>query len=154
MVSIIVAVDEDWGIAKDGKIPWKSKEDMAFFKAMTTGFGNNAVVMGRKTMQSLPNGSLPNRENFVMSRQKGLGSIDDPRELMGFDDVWIIGGAQVYSQALKERWAGRIVITRIPGKHDCDLFFDRELLEKDYWMPRKIYRDCLEIEVWYPKKQV
>jgi dihydrofolate reductase len=63
----IVAVDQGFGIAKNGQIPWKSKTDMNFFKATTT---NNIVVMGSKTLLSLRNAlPLPNRLNIVLTRE-------------------------------------------------------------------------------------
>ena len=53
-VNLIVAVDSKcYGIGKDGKIPWHNKDDMKFFKDITTGYGNNAVIMGRKTFESI-----------------------------------------------------------------------------------------------------
>ena len=66
MITAIVAVDEKYGIAKDGKIPWKSKTDMKFFKDQTTG---HIIIMGSKTLMSLPNAMpLPNRINIVLTR--------------------------------------------------------------------------------------
>jgi dihydrofolate reductase len=62
----IVAVDSKYGIAKHGKIPWKSKTDMKFFREQTTG---NIIIMGSTTLLSLPNSMpLPNRINIVITR--------------------------------------------------------------------------------------
>ena len=64
----ILAVDSMNGLAKNGKIPWKSKTDMAFFKNVTT---HNTVVMGINTLLTLPNKKpLPNRTNIVITNQK------------------------------------------------------------------------------------
>ena len=65
-IEAIVAVDSKYGIAKDGKIPWKSKTDMKFFREQTTG---NIIIMGSTTLLSLPNAlPLPNRLNIVLTR--------------------------------------------------------------------------------------
>ena len=65
-IEAIVAVDSKNGIAKDGKIPWKSKTDMKFFREQTTG---NIIIMGSTTLLSLPNSMpLPNRINIVVTR--------------------------------------------------------------------------------------
>ena len=65
-IEAIVAVDSKNGIAKDGKIPWKSKTDMKFFKEKTTG---SIIIMGSTTLESLPNAMpLPNRINIVVTR--------------------------------------------------------------------------------------
>ncbi len=66
LITAIVAVDSKNGIAKDGKIPWKSKTDMKFFKQQTT---ENIIIMGSTTLLSLPNAMpLPNRINIVLTR--------------------------------------------------------------------------------------
>ena len=65
-IDAIVAVDAKNGIAKDGKIPWKSKADMKFFREQTTGC---IIIMGSTTLLSLPNAlPLPNRLNIVVTR--------------------------------------------------------------------------------------
>ena len=65
-IEAIVAVDSKYGIAKDGKIQWKSKTDMKFFREQTTG---NIIIMGSTTLLSLPNAMpLPNRINIVVTR--------------------------------------------------------------------------------------
>jgi dihydrofolate reductase len=66
-IEAIAAVDQGFGLAKNGQIPWKSKTDMNFFKATTT---NNIIVMGSKTLLSLRNAlPLPNRLNIVLTRE-------------------------------------------------------------------------------------
>jgi dihydrofolate reductase len=67
VIEAIVAVDQGFGLAKNGQIPWKSKTDMNFFKVTTT---NNIIVMGSKTLLSLRNAlPLPNRLNIVLTRE-------------------------------------------------------------------------------------
>lgn len=68
-VNLIVAYDiNNLGIGKDGQIPWKNKTDMKWFKDVTIGNGNNAVVMGRKTWESLGKKPLKDRLNIIVSK--------------------------------------------------------------------------------------
>ena len=71
---MILAMDENNTIGIDGDLPWKLKSDMKRFRALTTGDGFNAVVMGRKTWDSIPerHRPLPDRLNIVMSRDSKL----------------------------------------------------------------------------------
>ena len=64
---LIAAVSKDGGIGKQGHLPWRIKEDLAFFSKMTRGNGNNAVIMGRKTWNSLEGKHLPGRDNYILS---------------------------------------------------------------------------------------
>ena len=71
MISIIVAVSEDWGIGKDNELLWHISEDLKRFKRLTFG---NTVVMGKKTWESLPRRPLPGRKNIVLT--------DNPNEII------------------------------------------------------------------------
>ena len=73
-IAMIVAMDESGFIGKDGDLPWRMSSDLKRFKELTTGDGFNAVVMGRKTWDSLPDPyrPLPERTNIVLSRDSGL----------------------------------------------------------------------------------
>ena len=64
---LIAAVCKGGGIGKNNALPWKIKEDLIHFSKLTRGNGNNAVVMGRKTWESLPGGALIGRDNIVLS---------------------------------------------------------------------------------------
>ena len=68
-ISMIVAMDNDCGIGFDNKLPWSVKEDMKFFRESTKGMGNNAIVMGRKTHESIGM-ILPKRVNIILTRNK------------------------------------------------------------------------------------
>ena len=119
MINAIVAVDIADGIAKYGKIPWHNKEDFKLFKKLTTGNGNNVVVMGRKTFESLPNGELPGRDNIILTRS-GF-SIDEIEGLDSkYDDVWIIGGESIYRQVFAISLPVLIYVSRMHKVYDCD----------------------------------
>ena len=66
-IRIIAAVDEERGIGKDNKLPWSNKKDMRHFSRITTGSGNNAVLMGKNTFTSIGK-KLQNRINIILSK--------------------------------------------------------------------------------------
>ena len=113
-IAMIVAMDESGFIGKDGNLPWKISSDMNRFRELTSGDGFNAVVMGRKTWDSLPGKyrPLPERTNIVLSRDSGLRidgaevALYDGRAVEigyseGCDELWVIGGAEIYGLMLQ-----------------------------------------------------
>ena len=113
-IAMIVAMDESGFIGKDGDLPWKISSDMNRFRELTSGDGFNAVVMGRKTWDSLPGQyrPLPERTNIVLSRDSGLRidgaevALYDGRAVEigyseGCDELWVIGGAEIYGLMLQ-----------------------------------------------------
>jgi dihydrofolate reductase len=132
----IAALAENRVIGVGGKIPWRLPEDMRFFREQTTG---HTVVMGRKTWESLGR-PLPGRRNVVVSRtltpgEKTLAgalvvpNLDAVEKLPPFGDVWVIGGAEIYAQALAR--CSELYLTHVPGSPAGDVFFPRyeEMLE-------------------------
>ena len=107
-MKLIAAVDNDWSIGNKGGLLFSLPDDMKFFRTTTSG---KIVVMGRKTLESFP-GSKPlkNRVNIVLSRSKHdiegaefIASVDELlNKLKGYDsdDIYVIGGAQIYSLLL------------------------------------------------------
>ena len=106
-IAMIVAMDESGFIGKDGDLPWRMSSDLKRFRDLTTGDGFNAVVMGRKTWDSLPDSyrPLPERTNIVLSRDSSLQidgaeiALYDGRAVEigyseGCDELWVIGGAE------------------------------------------------------------
>ena len=127
MISIIAAVAKNRAIGYQNKLIYWLPNDLKRFKALTTG---HTIIMGRNTFLSLPKGALPNRRNIVLSRsQKAFPACDTYVSLEEAlkhctpdEDIYIIGGASVYRQALKI--ADRLCLTEIddtPG--DADTFF-------------------------------
>jgi thymidylate synthase len=120
---IIVAADEKNGIGKNGSIPWHNKNDMAFFRRMTTG---GTVIMGRITYESIGR-LLPNRQNIVITSRTDIigpeiaSSFNDAINLSNKDKVNVIGGGVLYKDTIEE--ANNIYLTRIKGNYDCDVFF-------------------------------
>ena len=106
MISIIVAIARNGAIGYKGDLIYHLSADLKRFKALTTG---HTVIMGRKTFESLPKGALPNRRNIVLTRQQGAScpgaevysSIEEALSHCAPDEkVYVIGGAQIYTQAL------------------------------------------------------
>lgn len=103
-ISMIAAIGKNRELGKNNDLIWHFKEDMAFFKKMTSG---TTVIMGRKTFESLPR-ALPNRRNIVISSSKdfqapGAETVATPQqalELAAKDKIFIIGGAQIYTHFL------------------------------------------------------
>ena len=103
----IVAVDARWGIGRDGGLLFRISADLRRFKALTMG---HTVVMGRRTLQSLPGGrGLPGRRNLVLSRQgnlapEGAEVYPDMDALLAAapEDSFVIGGASVYRALLDQ----------------------------------------------------
>lgn len=126
MVSIIVAIAQNGTIGDKNSLLWHIKEDMRFFRTTTSG---HAVVMGRKTFESLGSRPLPKRTNIVITRAdrafEGALTAHSLEEAIRFaegdEEIFIIGGAQIYREAL--RIADRMYITRVMHDYEGDTSF-------------------------------
>ena len=127
MFSIIAAVAKNRAIGYQNKLIYWLPNDLKRFKALTTG---HTIIMGRNTFLSLPKGALPNRRNIVLSRSQktfpGCDTYVSLEEALKHctpdEDIYIIGGASVYRQALKI--ADRLCLTEIDDTpDDADTFF-------------------------------
>ena len=127
-INLIYARAANGVIGKDNAMPWHLPEDLAHFKRLTQGW---PVIMGRKTWDSLPVRfrPLPGRSNVVITRQTdwqeaGAQPASSLTEALAqcsqSEQVWIIGGAQIYAQA--EPLANRIEVTEIAQDFDGDAF--------------------------------
>lgn len=127
-VTLIAAVARNAAIGRDNRLLWQLPEDMQRFKALTVG---HAVVMGRRTWESLPAKfrPLPGRRNIVVSRSVGYQlsdatvarSLTEAIAAAGEESVFIIGGAEVYREAL--RLADRLELTEVDDAPVADVFF-------------------------------
>ena len=133
-IMMIVAMDEEEIIGVNEKLPWKLSSDLKRFKQLTIADGFNAVVMGRKTCESLPEKfrPLPERLNIVMS--KDTSWFDQGAEVAlypgraieiayanGCDECWIIGGSQIYELFLEH--VEEIHLTRVHTKNSGNIKF-------------------------------
>ena len=140
--SIIAAVDKKYGLGKKRQLAWDLKADMKHFKDTTlqAELGKqNAVIMGSTTWESIPERFRPlqGRINVVLSRRKDFslpdgvilsGSINDALDSLtgmgvGLNQVFIIGGASVYNEAINHPLCQKIYLTEIQKDYDCDVFF-------------------------------
>ena len=131
MISLIAALASNRAIGKDNALLWHLPEDMRHFRATTRG---KPVIMGRKTWESLPEAfrPLPGRRNIVVSRNPAYpaagatlaGSLEDAlrqAEACGTGEVFVIGGAQLYRQALP--LCNRLYLTEVDESVDGDAYF-------------------------------
>ena len=135
-MNLIVCVDKNWGIGKDGKLLCHLKEDMKFFREHTLG---KVVVMGRKTLESFPREKLlPGRKNIVLTRkehlqvrgaeiarslQELLKILDDYKD----EDIFVIGGGEIYRQLLP--YSNVVHVTKVHHSYRADTWFPA--LDKD-----------------------
>lgn len=117
MRALVWAQSADGVIGRDGALPWRIPEDMALFRALTTG---GTVVMGRRTWESLPDRyrPLPGRRNVVLTRGAVEGA-EVVRDLGDApSDAWVIGGERVYAAVLPT--ADLLVTTYVEGRYAGD----------------------------------
>jgi dihydrofolate reductase len=125
-VALIAAVASNGVIGVDNRLPWRLAEDLKRFRALTTG---HAVIMGRKTWESLPH-ALPQRQNIVVTRQRDYapvgaevaGSFDEALALVRLPEpAFCIGGGDLFRTALAR--ASRLYLTEIDRDFDGDAKF-------------------------------
>jgi dihydrofolate reductase len=127
MISIIVAVSDDWGIGKDNELLWHISEDLKRFKRLTTG---KTVIMGKKTWYSLPKRPLPGRKNIVLTDirdeiidgSETVYSIDEAlNKCSKEEEAFVIGGGSIYRQFIPK--ADRLYITHVHMNAPADIYF-------------------------------
>eukprot|EP00045_Choanoeca_perplexa_P014512 m.171106 g.171106 ORF g.171106 m.171106 type:complete len:183 (+) comp16701_c0_seq2:145-693(+) len=150
-VSCVVAATKKGGIGLKGQLPWRLKHDMKHFKAVTVATVNadhhNAVIMGRKTWESIPAKfrPLPNRINVVLSRSpEDLKALlpDDVltsdslsnalamlRARSGIETAFVIGGAAAFNEAFGSMMADSVYLTLVNNDVECDTFIDMGLFD-------------------------
>jgi dihydrofolate reductase len=145
-VKLIVAMDRERGIGKNNDLMWHLAADMKFFKETTSG---QIVVMGRKNWDSIPEKyrPLPNRENVVLTRNTSF-TADGCRVFHSLEDclafyegetdrtVFIIGGGEIYRQALDLKCVDELYITHVDAVYGADTFFPE--FDEDKWTVREI----------------
>jgi|SRR5690606_3100178 len=134
MISIVVATDLNNAIGFNNQLLWHMPADLQFFKRTTTG---HTIIMGRKTFESVGR-PLPNRRNIIITRKKDYlasgieitHSINDALNLCkDEDEVFIIGGAEIYQQSLA--YCDRIYLTLVYGEFEADTYFPP--ISEDLW---------------------
>jgi len=166
-VIIIAAIAENRGIGLDNDLPWSLPDDMKFFKSTTSG---KSVIMGRKNFESIPNKfrPLPNRENIIVTRKDDyhaegctvVNSIEEGIEKANREgDIFIIGGGQIYADALEKNLVDEMLLTEVQAEIKADVFFPE--FDKSEWHSTELIRHRKDekhnfpfIVKRYTKKQV
>ena len=130
-MNAIVVVDKNWAIGHENDLLFSLPGDMKHFRTLTTG---GTVIMGRKTLDSFPDGKpLPNRRNIVITRnedfqREGCEIVDSPDAALELaagtedDRIWVIGGGSVYTTLLNR--CKRVYLTKVDAAApDADTFF-------------------------------
>lgn len=154
---VIAACCKNNGIGYMNRLPWRLKNELAYFNKMTTESHEpshkNIVIMGRKTWASIPPKYRPlsDRTNVVLSRT--VSTIDDrdsvdhifsslPDALEGVSQlrnkgqVWVIGGQSIYEEALRLPQCKKIYLTRIDKEFECDTFFPE--IDEEIYKPLQV----------------
>jgi dihydrofolate reductase len=164
-MNLIAAVDSNWAIGKNNQLLVRIPLDQKFFREMTTG---KVVVMGRKTLESFPNGlPLKNRTNIVLTANRdykvkdavivhSMEELHEELKKYPSEDIYVIGGEKVYAQLLDE--CDMAHITKINYAYDADAYFPN-LDEKPEWVltgdsEEQTYFDLEFFFLRYEKKKV
>tara|TARA_Y100000813_G_C24146776_1_gene345128 strand:+ start:618 stop:1217 length:600 start_codon:yes stop_codon:yes gene_type:complete len=142
-MNIIVAACKNKGIGVGNRLPWRLKNELNYFKNVTVGKGNNAVVMGKNTWMGL-NKSLPKRDNYVISRTLAIDfhfkrihpqkyrninvlthseRFYDLVKKDKYDEIFVIGGEKLYKGVINNKLLNTIYYTNIHNDFKCDTFF-------------------------------
>ena len=129
-MKMIVAVDENWGIGKDGDMLQPISKDLKFFRQTTTG---NVIVIGRKTLESFPKKKpLPNRVNVVLTNNKAYSAegivlchdiekLDEVLAPYAEKEIFVAGGGTIYKQLLPK--CDTALVTKIYNTYPADTVF-------------------------------
>jgi len=129
------------GIGLDGNLPWRLSQEMKHFTKMTKSGGNNAVLMGRKTWESIPTKFRPlkDRYNVVITTQNAyelncsksvaFNTIQDALDHLvlenKYETCWVIGGSAIYNHFIENNLCHRIYLTEIKNTFECDRYFPK-----------------------------
>lgn len=140
IISLLVAMDEKRGIGKDGKLPWRLSSDLKRFRELTMG---HHLIVGRKTFEAIGK-PLPGRQTIVVTHNPSYtfegcliaGSVEAAlalAESRGENEAFVIGGADIYAQALAV--ADRVYLTEVHADVDADTFFPE--FDRSNWIEKE-----------------
>lgn len=147
MITVIAAIGKNNELGKENELIWHLPADLKRFKKLTSG---NTIIMGRNTFESIGR-SLPNRTNIVVTRdpnykKDGCLIANSIKEAISFvekgEEIFIIGGAQVYKQVLENGLVDRLDITYINASFDADVFFPE--IKAEQW--KEVSRERFEAD--------
>lgn len=135
MITLIAAIAKNNALGKDNDLIWHLPADLKRFKKVTTG---HPILMGRNTFESIGK-PLPNRTSIIITRNNNYfidgcliaNSIEQAIELVEGKDAFIIGGAQIYKEALEQSLVDRLDITVLHHEFEADAFFPK--IDMNVW---------------------
>tara|TARA_B100001093_G_scaffold433968_1_gene431215 strand:+ start:214 stop:807 length:594 start_codon:yes stop_codon:yes gene_type:complete len=171
-INIIVAHCKNNGIGFENKMPWHIKSDLKKFKKLTTGRGNNAIIMGRNTFESI-NKPLIGRDNLILSSTLNINEkinteektdnnnivksfhnltlLEDFLKFKNYDEIWVIGGMKIYELFLSQDITYNLQVqniyeTYIDKEFNCDTFFPKINTEKFKFMSQEIQKKNINLD--------
>lgn len=161
MIEAILAIDNNFGIGYKNKLPWHLPEELKLFKEKTL---NKIVIVGRKTFESLP--FLKGRKIICLSKNSKIIPkiipknipIDTPIKVINSleeiknENVMIIGGAKVFSSAIKTLKIKKIHLSIVKGEYECDTFVDKNLFDNYVITETSLYDDFNHYVLEYTEK--
>tara|TARA_B100001094_G_scaffold331814_1_gene401464 strand:+ start:11253 stop:12617 length:1365 start_codon:yes stop_codon:yes gene_type:complete len=148
MLSLIVCLDSENGMSKNGDIPWNISEDKKYFKNVTSEKGPNALIMGKNTFETMPRKIFSkNRHAYIISNtlksedfneESYIFVYNNINELLSslntteYNKVFCIGGRDLYLQCVKQKMVNEIYITKLNESFDCDKFLNLTL--EDFYL--------------------
>lgn len=136
MITIIAAIGKNYELGKDNDLIWYLPADLKRFKKTTT---SHTIIMGRNTFESIGK-PLPNRRSIIITRnesyqKKGCDIVHSLEEAIEIskdqEEVFIIGGAQIYKEAMQKKIADQLDITLVHENFDADVFFPK--IDQEKW---------------------
>lgn len=136
MITIIAAIGENYELGKNNDLIWHLPADLKRFKKVTTG---HTIIMGRNTFESIGK-PLPNRRSIIITRNKEyqqegcvvVNSLEDAIQLVkGEESAFIIGGAQIYKEAIQKEIVDQLDITLVHESFEADVYFP--LIKAEKW---------------------
>ena len=143
MIKLIACIGPNGELGLNNDLVYHNKQDMKFFRKSTL---DSIVVMGKNTFKSLNSKMLPHRINVVLSEEKfdvpGLVQFNNKtlKEVLNYlqsinymnKDIYIIGGAYIYNETIKEKLADELILTTMHDKVEADTFIDIEQIKENY----------------------
>ena len=153
MINVIAAITKNRGLGLGNKLLIHNSEDLKEFKRLTSD-PNSVIVCGRKTYESLPK-IVQDRVKYVLStnpsKEKEVTLNDLKKSILFCDDVWVLGGGEIYKKFIEENLADRIYLTIFDENLDADTFFP-EIPEDKYACKIITYFKTFKRKVYELKK--
>ena len=162
--NVIVGMCKNRVIGINNTLPWNIKEDLQLFSKLTKGDGNNAIIMGKNTWESLPKQPLQGSDNLILSttldinkntpKNNYIKSFKNVEEILlfckkqNYQTIWIIGGEKIYVDFLKLDIISNIFVSYINKEYLCDKLFHE--LDEDRWsiIERKSIENTQNIDLY------